>query len=303
MPAATAALRDIVVHLDDETLSPRTLDCAARLARDTGARVRALLAWSQTSGLGALEPEAAAIAETASQALRTARLAFATDLTARVGAACGMTIALESAPGRPVAELQRAARTTDVVVVAPHRPGATGGLSAVDITQLVMGAGGPVLAVPHLGTAADAPGAPDAAPMFGRALVAWSGTRESARALRDALPFLGRATHTELVAIQPGDDRAARTSLDAAASWLRHHGVTCTAAMLPPVTPARGLPILGGNAPDVSVGEALLSHAADMQADLLVMGAYGHSRLWEFVLGGVTRTILGAMTVPVLLSH
>jgi nucleotide-binding universal stress UspA family protein len=53
----------------------------------------------------------------------------------------------------------------------------------------------------------------------------------------------------------------------------------------------------------VSVGEALLSHAADIQADLLVMGAYGHARLWEFVLGGVTRTILGSMTVPVLLSH
>jgi nucleotide-binding universal stress UspA family protein len=51
------------------------------------------------------------------------------------------------------------------------------------------------------------------------------------------------------------------------------------------------------------VAEALLSHAADMHADLIVMGGYGHSRLWELVLGGVTRTMLETMTVPVLMSH
>lgn len=55
--------------------------------------------------------------------------------------------------------------------------------------------------------------------------------------------------------------------------------------------------------PDVAVAEALLSHAADMQADFIVMGGYGRSRLWELVLGGVTRTMLETMTVPVLMSH
>ena len=58
-----------------------------------------------------------------------------------------------------------------------------------------------------------------------------------------------------------------------------------------------------GGVPDVAVAEALLSHAADMHADFIVMGGYGHSRLWELVLGGVTRTMLETMTVPVLMSH
>jgi nucleotide-binding universal stress UspA family protein len=56
-------------------------------------------------------------------------------------------------------------------------------------------------------------------------------------------------------------------------------------------------------APDIGIADAILSHAADMSADFMVMGGYGHSRLREFVLGGVTRTILATMTVPVFLSH
>jgi nucleotide-binding universal stress UspA family protein len=55
--------------------------------------------------------------------------------------------------------------------------------------------------------------------------------------------------------------------------------------------------------PDTTVAETLLSHAADMDADLLVSGGYGHSRAWELALGGVTRTLLKTMTVPVLMSH
>ncbi len=61
--------------------------------------------------------------------------------------------------------------------------------------------------------------------------------------------------------------------------------------------------LLSSWTPDVSVAEALLSHAADFGADLVVSGGYGHSRAWELALGGVTRTLLKSMTVPVLLSH
>lgn len=303
MSLPQAALRDVVVHVDDETLSPRTLAFAARLAGETGAELRAVLPLPPAGGLGALEPEAAALAEQTAQAFRTARRAFAADLTARVGATHHLSIALVTPPGRPVNVLQHAARTTDLVVVSQRPPDGHGGLTPIDITQLVMGAGAPVIVVPHIGWPTESPDAADGTPLLQRVLVAWSGTRESARAARDALPLLRRAAHVELVAVQSQrDDAATRSTLESAESWLRGHGVDCATAMLPPVTARSGLPFAGGGT-DVTVGEALLSYAADAQADLLVMGAYGHSRLWEFVLGGVTRTILGSMTLPVLLSH
>ena len=73
------------------------------------------------------------------------------------------------------------------------------------------------------------------------------------------------------------------------ATWLSRHGLDVDVATL--------------EAPDISVADALLDHAADMSVDLLVMGGYGHSRVREFLLGGATRGILAAMTVPVLMAH
>lgn len=120
-----------------------------------------------------------------------------------------------------------------------------------------------------------------------RVLIAWKDSREAARAVRDALPFLERADSVHVLVCTTDDDGSGQDR--EIATYLRRHGI----AVAPPtVTTADG-----------PVGEVILNHAGALQADLLVMGAYGHSRWREIVLGGVTQHVLRHMTVPVLASH
>ncbi|MGN5480870.1 universal stress protein [Cupriavidus basilensis] len=123
-------------------------------------------------------------------------------------------------------------------------------------------------------------------------LVAWNGSREAARAIHDALPFLRRARTVDVVSWSQPDASPSQwlSPPRHAIEWLARHQV-----------PARlhDCKAAGGDDP----GQMLLSFAADQGSDLIVMGAYGHGRMRELVLGGVTRTLLESMTVPVLLSH
>jgi len=106
----------------------------------------------------------------------------------------------------------------------------------------------------------------------------------------DALPLLERSSLVEVVAFDPGrgGEHGELPGADIGL-YLARHGVKVTAARQ-----------LGTG---LDVGSQILSRAADMDADLIVMGAYGHSRTRELVLGGATRTLLESMTVPVLMSH
>ena len=147
--------------------------------------------------------------------------------------------------------------------------------------ELVLHAGRPVLFVPNVGNHAD----------FGkRALIAWNGRRESARAANDAIPLLKGADKVSVLWINPEKDR---TSQDVPGgdlcATLARHGIKCEADAI--------------DRPEQSAGETLLARVRHTHADLLVMGCYGHSRLREFVLGGVTKRVLKEMNVPVLMSH
>ena len=125
-----------------------------------------------------------------------------------------------------------------------------------------------------------------------RVLVAWDSSREAARAVNDSLPLLARADAVHVVSINPRGHKPGELDRLPGADiclQLARHGVKAEAQHLV--------------ATDIEVGDLLLSRAADMGADLLVMGAYGHSRWREIVLGGATRQILGEMTVPVIMSH
>jgi nucleotide-binding universal stress UspA family protein len=119
-------------------------------------------------------------------------------------------------------------------------------------------------------------------------MVCWDGSRSAARAVGDAMPFLVRAKVVEVVIVGGGvkTDEIAGADI---AQHLARHGAKVELKQIV--------------APDIDAANALLSHAADVSADLMVMGGYGHSRLREFVLGGVTRSILATMTVPTLMSH
>jgi nucleotide-binding universal stress UspA family protein len=120
-----------------------------------------------------------------------------------------------------------------------------------------------------------------------RVMACWDGSRPAARAIADAMPLLSRAGQVDVVIVEqaksdevPGAD---------VAQHLARHGLKVTVQRI-----ARG---------DLDVKDALLNYAADSAADLVVMGGYGHSRMREFVLGGVTRGMLASMTVPTLMSH
>lgn len=149
------------------------------------------------------------------------------------------------------------------------------------VGNLVLDAGRPALIVPHAGTVHG---------LGENVLIAWDGSREAARAVADALPLLERARYVTVDIVQHADGpRDAPVGIDVAA-WLDTHGVTASFA----TTRTH----IGANA-----GATLLNRASDLHIDLLVMGAYGHSRARERVFGGVTRTMLESMTLPVLMSH
>ena len=148
--------------------------------------------------------------------------------------------------------------------------------------EIVIATGRPVLVVPYAG-AFDTVGR--------RALVAWDGTREAARAANDALPLLENAEAVTVMFVGARETTLAEhhPSIERMVHHLQRHGI-----------PARAEETLQG---DLRISDVLLSRAADLAVDLLVAGAYHHSQLREALVGGVSRELLDHMTVPVLMSH
>ena len=146
----------------------------------------------------------------------------------------------------------------------------------------VIETGRPVLVVPFIGATV---------PLNGKVIVAWNGSREATRAVNDSLPLLKEAKEVQVVCIDPHTTEEVDAPLPGVelCQHLSHHGVNAVSNVLS-----------GANMDSSNV---LLSHAADYGANLIVAGAYGHSRLRELVLGGMTLDLLRHMTVPVLMSH
>jgi nucleotide-binding universal stress UspA family protein len=172
-----------------------------------------------------------------------------------------------------------AARSADCIVTA--RPSPHGNpMRGPDVANLLMQAGRPVLVVP-----------PEASNFaMDRVLVAWKNTREARRAVSDALPMLAQAKEVHILAVPEPETSESATLADAddVVSWLAHHGIHAVAV----ARPASG-----------GIGKAIDEAGSEMGADLIVAGAYGHSRFMEWLLGGVTQHLLRRARVNVLLSH
>jgi nucleotide-binding universal stress UspA family protein len=185
-----------------------------------------------------------------------------------------------TADGDRADELAVHARYADLVIINQTDPddvNATHFASAV-----LMSLGRPALLLPYAG---------EFRSVGNDVLVAWSATREAARAVTDALPLLRRARRVVVTAVdaQPSPGGHGESPGADIAVYLARHGVSAE------VAPAAS----GGADP----GTVILSRAHDQGADLIVMGAYGHSRVRQIMLGGATRTVLQSMTLPVLMSH
>ncbi|AKJ29490.1 universal stress protein [Caldimonas brevitalea] len=271
--------RTILVHLDDSVRSAVRGRLAAKLALQHEAHLIGLA----PSGLVNLPGQAGAdFMHLSLKQLRERAQAVAEGFRQQAtgfGVASCEARALEADP-LPATVMQ--GRCSDLVVVGQSGPGRIDQPIPRDFPQLVLlHVGRPVLIVPNVG---------EWSSVARRVLVAWNPSRECARALHDALPLLRRAEQVHLLFLdRPQDEHdAGRLQFEQVRPALERHGVTLQARVV---------------LTQVDAGNALLAEAADLGADLLVMGGYGHSRLAEFVLGGTTRTVLKQMNLPVLMSH
>lgn len=169
------------------------------------------------------------------------------------------------------------ARRFDLAVLGQDDPDA--GISDAAVVEgALFESGRPIIIVPYIHKAGL---------KLDRVMACWDGSRPAARAIADAMPLLSRAGQVDVVIVEqaksdevPGAD---------VAQHLARHRLKVTVQRI-----ARG---------ELDVKDALLNYAADSAADLVVMGGYGHSRMRQFILGGVTRGMLASMTVPTLMSH
>lgn len=274
------ALKEIVVHQGPDKRSQARLRIAADLAKSHGSRLIGVFVkpsardreawWTSFSESARAEWSAKLDAANAAAAQEFA------DLLAREGVE-GEWRVIE---GNIAEVLTTCARYSDLTVIGQTDPDHPSYPASMP-DQVVLGAGGPVLVVPYAGNFET---------VGRRAMVAWNGGREAARAVRDALPLLRRAEVTKVYSLNPtGPEHLAGADISL---HLARHGVSAEAS--------RDVLVDGGRSNDV--GETMLSAAADFGADLLVMGAYGHSRVREIALGGATQQILRSMTAPVLMS-
>jgi nucleotide-binding universal stress UspA family protein len=176
-------------------------------------------------------------------------------------------------------QFARMARRFDLAIVGQAQPEMSTMEQIIGETTLFE-SGRPMIMVPYI---QKAPFKTD------NVIICWDGSRTAARAVADAIPILGKSSRIEIVSVT--SERGKEDEIEGAdiGQHLARHGLKVDVHRI-----SRG---------NIDVADALLSHAADSGADLLVMGGYGHSRLREFVLGGVTRSIFQSMTLPVLLSH
>src|SRR5262249_22564006 len=171
------------------------------------------------------------------------------------------------------------ARFADLAVIGQPPPEETDAVTDYDLpAELVMGLGRPVLIVPHAGEFSD---------VGRRVLIARAGTRESRRAAWDALALLDGKSQVTVLMVNPKG--ATASSEGDMRAWYTRHGITADIRVV--------------QSQEMEVGTVLLSTAAELSCDLVVMGAYGRSRLRELILGGATHSMLKRMTVPVLMSH
>jgi nucleotide-binding universal stress UspA family protein len=276
-------IRSILVHLDASSGAMKRLRVAHRLAATHGAELDVLyavtpvllqypLAASTTDG-----QLAAMLAELDAQTCARVRADFE-----RERADIGLTnLAWKQADDFPQRAFVPRAFEADLLVLA--KPGTDESQEAqvpIDFAPSVLiESGKPALMLPSIEAGAE----------FGRTiLVAWKNTAASARAVTAALPMLRLAQSVHVVSWDETGGAAANHPLPVEL-FLGRHAVSAKVHRC--------------GRPEGDVGELMLSMAADVDADMLVMGCYGHSRAREWWLGGATRTILSAMTLPVLMSH
>ncbi|CAB3798952.1 hypothetical protein LMG28688_04855 [Paraburkholderia caffeinitolerans] len=276
--------KSLTVHLDTSPRASARLSLALKLARTYGAHLNGQFAAFEPNPRDFYVMAGTADYYEAHRRLRAEQRAAIERLFHAELARAQVEGTWLSAEDDPIAAVAQRSRSSDLTVIGQtdlNEPEAY--VADHFVESVVLGAGCPVLVIPYTGYFES---------IGERVLIAWNGSREAARAVHDAIPFISRAAHVTIVATSSTFTSAVSEAscTDLAAMLARHGADTVDIARF-------------DRSASESTGEALLSYAADGGFDLLVMGAYGHARLQETVLGGATRTVLQTMTLPVLMSH
>jgi nucleotide-binding universal stress UspA family protein len=278
-------IKDILVHIPTERSPQPVIDASISLTGALRAHLDAMAAGYIRPGVvyatdGAVATDMAAIFEMeqtqATERSTAALAAFETEAwKAKTPYECR---AIQDLPAEAASAVAAAARLYDLAIVM-QPDGAESTFDNSTATEILLQAG-PVLVIPHIFKGAFKPR---------RIGVCWDGSRCAARALRDAKPLLSRAETVVVISINEAQVAPAEAS---APKLMKHLGRSEIATTLIELTAERS-----------EIQPSILSLAADESLDMVVMGAYGHSRIREGLFGGVTREMLKTMTVPALMSH
>lgn len=273
------AIKTILLHLTNDKNLEGRIDLALKLAAENNSVINGLYtiipAAPPASFMGYIPPEF--IERTRALEVENANAA-SLKLTA-AAATAGVSVHIAKEEGYALDILNMHALSADLLILGQVDPDDEKSAQYRYLAdELVVSSARPILTVPYAGHHTN----------FGKhILVGWNNTREASIALHNAMPFLKKADKVTLLSVNPQSDQSAENA--AIIAHLSRHDIPAQMKV--------------GQWKNVSVGNALLDSLVDLNADMLVMGAYGHSRIREMILGGATQEILEQMTAPILFSH
>lgn len=277
--------KTILVYLNDIARSERLLGVAATLAQKNKAHLIGLAVVPPYVITPAFDPTSVSTTIDAHRVAYQAEIAKLKAMFNEAGRRQELSCEWQEADaqfGTAAALVLEYARSADLIVMSQDNASWSYSTFLEASDRIVMEAGRPVLVVPNSGRAVMP---------AKRALIAWNGRREAARAAFDAIPLLPHGAEVTVLWVDTSSDPVIAGEAPGVdlCTTLARHGFKCEAA--------------SAQAPNGDATEAILREASARGADMIIMGAYGHSRFREFILGGVSRDILARMDRPILMSH
>jgi nucleotide-binding universal stress UspA family protein len=286
------ALKDLLVYVDQSEQALVSLRLAADLAIRHGSRLTVLyvnelseeqLAWRRSAELGLVSAEGMrkldqTVAASVQGAINRLRSTLETLTDGH-----GLHADFQSVEGEAAIEVPQHARYADLCILGRDETESSGSVNYTFAEQLLFVTGRPVLFVPPVASLTT----------FGRHIaVAWNSSRPATRSLNDALPLIERAERTTILMVNPARLIGAHHASpgERIVEHLRRHDAVAEVVQMDDVPPN-------------AVADALQSKAQAIGADLIVAGAFGHPRLWEKLLGGVTNDLMSRMRLPIFMSH
>ena len=276
--------KNLLIHLDHSSGCQNRLQTAFDLARNFGAHITGLCVVADYIVPSYVEAQVSVdvIAEVTEKAIARAHATLAE--YQKLAEEAGVSMDAHVLEGQLIPILREHSKYADLLVLGQDQPDDIDNASYGLADALLFEGGCACLVVPHSGNLAG---------LGQRVLLTWNASRESARALREALPLLARAETVVMLTSEPDDGNfglaRGHPHAEELSHFLESHGIAAISS--------------GISDPDISATDAIIGQTAKMNADLIVMGGYGHARLREIILGGVTRDLLKQTTVPLLLAH